>query len=234
MSDMESASPQPKITVDELAVIFGSEIPVDVMNFLFGPASAKLSLAEVRAELRKMAVAAPSPDPKPLNGRWVTVRVQDTCDGLLINEADAKAHSLEGDRHYPGHFLPDGRYRINIASPADMESATKPDVSVLIEQLRGHVTFAEGERVSVRVDIVQAAINALAASLRQSEDLDVARGLNANLGARVIAVTRAAQEFQRVTQDRINRSFAEAAYDPRDWRRAERDLLSACQEDEGR
>lgn len=47
---------------------------------------------------------------------WVTVRVEDTCDGLLIHPDDAKDWGLEYDRQYPGLFLPDGRYRINLAA----------------------------------------------------------------------------------------------------------------------
>lgn len=47
---------------------------------------------------------------------WVTVRVEDTCDGLLIHTDDAKKWGLEYDRQYPGHFLPNGRYRINITA----------------------------------------------------------------------------------------------------------------------
>lgn len=43
-----------------------------------------------------------------------TVRVEDTCDGLLIHEEDMKKYGLKHDHQYAGHFLPDGRYRIAI------------------------------------------------------------------------------------------------------------------------
>jgi len=48
---------------------------------------------------------------------WATVRVEDTCDGLLINADDMKRFGLRDDVQYEGHFLPDGRYRIAIPSP---------------------------------------------------------------------------------------------------------------------
>lgn len=47
---------------------------------------------------------------------WITVRVEDTCDGLLINEDDAKEWGLASDVPYRGYFLPDGRYRICLAA----------------------------------------------------------------------------------------------------------------------
>lgn len=49
---------------------------------------------------------------------WVTVRVDDTGDGLIINPDDAKAWNLKADQHYEGRFEPDGSYRIAIPHPA--------------------------------------------------------------------------------------------------------------------
>lgn len=63
--------------------------------------------------------------------RWVTVRVEDTCDGLLIHADDMKQFNLRGDVHYEGHFLPDGRYQIAVPDPAP-----KNDSVVTAEQER--------------------------------------------------------------------------------------------------
>ncbi|PWE54371.1 hypothetical protein DEM27_19850 [Metarhizobium album] len=55
-----------------------------------------------------------TPSPKNNVVGWVTVRVEDTGDGLIINADDAKEWRLASDQHYEGSFLPDGRYRIAI------------------------------------------------------------------------------------------------------------------------
>lgn len=59
---------------------------------------------------------APSTHVAPIG--YATVRVEDTCDGLMINADDMKRLGLQYDVHYEGHFLADGRYRIAIPSPA--------------------------------------------------------------------------------------------------------------------
>ncbi|MGV2135195.1 hypothetical protein GOZ83_19520 [Agrobacterium vitis] len=54
---------------------------------------------------------------------WVTVRVEDTGDGLIVNGDDAKEYKLVPDQDYRGYFLPDGRYRIAIPAQKAKESS---------------------------------------------------------------------------------------------------------------
>lgn len=68
--------------------------------------------ADFRRALDALAALRAHGEAKAEPVAWATVRVEDTCDGLLINKEDAEEWGLEPDRHYEGRFLPDGRYRI--------------------------------------------------------------------------------------------------------------------------
>lgn len=69
--------------------------------------------------------ARPAAEAEPV--AWATVRVEDTCDGLLIHPDDAKKWNLIPDHQYEGSFLPDGRYRIKLTPPRpDREAAKAP------------------------------------------------------------------------------------------------------------
>jgi hypothetical protein len=50
-----------------------------------------------------------------MSEQWFTVRVEDSGDGLLINEDDATKYGLQADTAYTGYFLPDGNYRLRAA-----------------------------------------------------------------------------------------------------------------------
>lgn len=54
--------------------------------------------------------------------KWVTVRVEDTCDGLLINAEDMKRFNLRDDVQYPGEMTSDGRFRISRSALVPPES----------------------------------------------------------------------------------------------------------------
>lgn len=40
-------------------------------------------------------------------GRWVTVAIEDTCDGLNISPADAQKHGIPPDVLLKGHMITD-------------------------------------------------------------------------------------------------------------------------------
>lgn len=46
-----------KITQAELIDLFGETIPMEVVNLIFGPSSEKMTIGEVRAEIRKIYAA---------------------------------------------------------------------------------------------------------------------------------------------------------------------------------
>lgn len=76
----------------------------------------------------------PSPQSHVAPLGWATVRVEDTCDGLLINADDMKRFGLRDDIQYKGHFLPDGRYRIAIPSPAPEKHVVQPQNTVAVDR----------------------------------------------------------------------------------------------------
>lgn len=82
---------------------------------------------------------------------WVTVRVEDTCDGLLIHPDDFKKWNLNGDQQYDGHMLSDGRFRLALRSPALPVVGAKPlDLSNLLKHAFC-AGFASGSATQVDV-----------------------------------------------------------------------------------
>lgn len=78
---------------------------------------AKSQALGVIAAYAKLGASAPTPanDVRLVANGWVTVRVEDTGDGLIINADDAKAYGLKDDQAYKGMFLDDGRFRIAVS-----------------------------------------------------------------------------------------------------------------------
>lgn len=50
--------------------------------------------------------------------RWVTVRIEDTADGLIIHPDDAREHGLDWDQVYKGYVMADGNMRVPIRRAA--------------------------------------------------------------------------------------------------------------------
>lgn len=137
--------------------------------------------AELLAENERLK-AAQSETQQSLSGgidgqkpvEWATVRVEDTCDGLIIHPDDAKKWSLIEDHPYEGAFLPDGRYRIAITRPAE-QSVTDETLDRLIDAINDQlieadVDYPAGERAghSISYDDVKMRV-ALTAALAQKD-----------------------------------------------------------------
>lgn len=101
---------------------------------------------------------------------WVAVRVEDTCDGLLIHPDDAKKWGLMEDHPYEGTFLPDGRYRIALTRPAE-QAVTDEMIERLVQTTRKYTIetlFIEEHR-----DLIRAA---LTTALSRTEQKEVENG----------------------------------------------------------
>lgn len=101
--------------------------------------------------------------------RWITVRVEDTGDGMIINAEDAARWSLDGDRDYHGYPLPDGNYRINIAPTAIEASPVVGEIEAVDAALAAWKNdFLNGAPEQDERSAMRAALEAARASL-QSE-----------------------------------------------------------------
>lgn len=54
--------------------------------------------------------------------RWVTVRVEDSGDCLIIHPDDAREHGLDWDQVYKGYVTGDGNLRVPLHQPTSKAS----------------------------------------------------------------------------------------------------------------
>ncbi|WLS01692.1 hypothetical protein [Shinella oryzae] len=49
--------------------------------------------------------------------KWVTVRIKETSDGLIIHPDDRREYGLEWDQLYKGYITDDGNFRVPLPQP---------------------------------------------------------------------------------------------------------------------